>query len=411
MAVAKIFLAKLRLFERRQDLAAKGRYTITSAVDSDVVDLFFARVMGDETKVVTGENAEQLRALCDELEFSGFEEDIRDVLGADFMRKEILEKIRERLDDHDVRIEQRDLEVAEFWEELGALNDRVKELEGQLILIPMIQKRLDEVLSALQREVPERVEAVEKRLSTRVEEIRNEMTGVVDEVKREAGALSEEVQRLRGDVSERASAVDLVALSEEVARLKENGRLPAQQVHVRECVYDEAEPLNGIIAYLTRDCGGNVHEKGVVEVTASSLDDGKAESVVELGTNSSFYSEDVPDSWICYDFKGQRVTPMSYSIVGCSDESPRSWVLEVANDRSEGSWEVIDRRDNNMDLDMTETGSFSLDESDPPHNFEISDPPHQGFHFVRLRLTGPNHSGNHQLCIASLEIFGTIADC
>ena len=61
----KIVLGKLRLFEGRPDLAAKGRYSITSDVDREVVDAFFARVMGDKTEAVTEDNAEQLRALCD----------------------------------------------------------------------------------------------------------------------------------------------------------------------------------------------------------------------------------------------------------------------------------------------------------------------------------------------------------
>ena len=30
------------------------------------------------------------------------------------------------------------------------------------------------------------------------------------------------------------------------------------------------DPLNGIIAQLTRECGGNVHAKGLVEVTSST---------------------------------------------------------------------------------------------------------------------------------------------
>ena len=51
----------------RPDLAAKGLYAITSDVGREVDEVFFARLMGDEAGVVTADNAEQLRALCDEL--------------------------------------------------------------------------------------------------------------------------------------------------------------------------------------------------------------------------------------------------------------------------------------------------------------------------------------------------------
>ena len=109
------------------------------------------------------------------------------------------------------------------------------------------------------------------------------------------------------------------------------------------------DPLNGIIAQLTRECG-NVHENKVVEVTASTCCD-RVKYAVELGTNSELYTEDKPNQWICHDIKGRRVAPTSYSIRTHSGSSfPRSWVFEVSDDGREGSWQVIDRRNNNSDL-------------------------------------------------------------
>ena len=72
VTVPKIFLVKLRLFERKPALDAKGRYAITSGVDA-----FFARVMGNEAYAATADNVEQLRTLCDELGFSSFDGDSR----------------------------------------------------------------------------------------------------------------------------------------------------------------------------------------------------------------------------------------------------------------------------------------------------------------------------------------------
>ena len=63
-----------------------------------------------------------------------------------------------------------------------------------------------------------------------------------------------------------------------------------------------SDPLDGIIAQLTRECGGNVHENGLVIVTSSGT--GKLEAVVDLKSNSSIMSHDSPNSWICYDFRG-----------------------------------------------------------------------------------------------------------
>ena len=133
----------------------------------------------------------------------------------------------------------------------------------------------------------------------------------------------------------------------------------------------------------------------------------KPENVVDLGSDSCFYSNDSPNSWICYDFGGRRVTPTSYSIRShpyWGDENyPKSWVLEVSNDGSEGSWKAVDSREDNNDLNDKLVTC----------NFAISAPPSVAFRFVRLRQTGKNHcpdlEGSDVLAIGSLELFGALS--
>ena len=106
-------------------------------------------------------------------------------------------------------------------------------------------------------------------------------------------------------------------------------------------------------------------------------------------------------SWICYDFGERRVTPTSYSIRsygnGPGNHHPKSWVLEVSNDGSEGSWAVVDSRENNSDLN----------DKSVTRNFALSAPRSRAFRFVRLRLTGKNHRGFDYLWICSL--FGAVS--
>ena len=166
--IPKKLLSELRLFQERPDLVAAGRYAITSAVDPEVVDLFFGRVGGDTEKVVTAENAEQLRALCDELGFSGFDDEIRAVLGGNWEARKDLVCLRDRVDRHDVLLEE--------------LHRRVLELDRQL---------------REQRAVVQRVEAVERR----VEEIRDLDVRGRGEVAKSVDARVESVSRLRDEVS------------------------------------------------------------------------------------------------------------------------------------------------------------------------------------------------------------------
>ena len=167
-------------------------------------------------------------------------------------------------------------------------------------------------------------------------------------------------------------------------------------------------PLDGIIAHFTRKCNGNVHEKGVIVVTGSSLVTERPEIVADglvqqhQSPKQYFTSKDEPNSWICYDFKRRRVVPTSYSIESCEylpgDLHPKSWIFEGSNDGTEGSWEIIDRRNDNDDLNYF----------DVTHNFSLEAQPCRGFRFLRLRQTGKNHCGSDTLAIVSFEIFGLV---
>ena len=153
-------------------------------------------------------------------------------------------------------------------------------------------------------------------------------------------------------------------------------------------LYDADRPFNGIIKHSTCECGGNVHQKGVVNITSSSIADGNPPyNAADLGTSSFFLSANESNPYITYDFRTRSVNLTSYSIA--SSKAPKSWVLEVSNDQS--SWTAIDHRDLN-------------DETFTTRNFLVSPTPGE-FRFVRLRLTGED-----SLAISSLEFFGALTE-
>ena len=171
----------------------------------------------------------------------------------------------------------------------------------------------------------------------------------------------------------------------------------------RSFVYDSSKPLDGIISHLTREIGGNVHDHGIVVVTASSVGGGEPKYVVDIG-DSHIYTNDNENSWICYDFKKRRVAPTSYSIrshnYGPGGWQPKSWVLEGSNDASEGSWVSLDCRRDNSELNNRRV----------TRNFSISSSSNASFRFLRLRFIGPNHGGTNYQALSFLEIFGTLTD-
>ena len=176
------------------------------------------------------------------------------------------------------------------------------------------------------------------------------------------------------------------------------------QIEWQNCVL-KPRALNGIIAFLTRECGGNVHDKGVVNVTASSCLSGVASLAhqgVDLLSDSVFHTDNVPGSWCCYDFKERRVSLSSYTIRSyCPTprnpgHHPISWVVEVSNDNT--NWQVVD----------SHTNDHSLTINHVTRNFRVSSVPDGSFRFVRLRQTGVNSYNTHHLIFCAFELFGTL---
>jgi hypothetical protein len=129
----------------------------------------------------------------------------------------------------------------------------------------------------------------------------------------------------------------------------------------------------GIIAHLTRECGGNVHGRHAVEVTSGSLEketlgdnphsgayndraDYAAKNIADLETDSLFrlayrnHSEDIThtrNNCVCYDFNERRIVPTHYTI-RTNSWGPGYWhlkssLIETLVDGS--SWREVARKE------------------------------------------------------------------
>ena len=241
MSVPPFLLNKLQLFKREPDLAAKGMYAITSDVDREVVDLFFARVMGDAAEVVTTENAEQLRRLCEELGFSGFDEEIRAVDDAMTKNDHVVRpdgyydespmssrtsffQVQEVVDDHE-RV------LNEILVSLRSLHARVYEVEKRLGLKEADHPLLNEIRREVDQAISEKVSELDD-LKKKVAPLKKNVEQLIHQVdhplkeklRREVDqaiglAMGKEIGPLKRDISEKASEVD--TLKKDAERLKE----------------------------------------------------------------------------------------------------------------------------------------------------------------------------------------------
>ena len=379
---AKALFEKVGLFKTPELLE---KYLIASEVTVEVLDLFLSRILGTERASIEGGD-EDLKAILE----SFCSVSLSDQKGS-------AEKVSARTNEPNKEVE--------------GLRVKVQDLERQLCAV---QRQLQ-----MQGEVSELAASLDGRLA----EIRSECERQVSDVRAQVSTVSNDVIRLNQEVSEMARTGEVKELTDAVSRLKEDERRIGDRISEVQKAAKEAErvlrdeiqgeikslkavtsmipiyPLNGIIAQLTRECGGNVHQKGFVEVTASSVrrSDCDVRNAVELGTDAYFATKDESDRWLCYDFKERRVAPTSYSIRSDNGWYLKSWDLEVSNDRK--TWKVVDRRENNSHLKAVYV----------TRNFTISEPPLESFRYIRLHMTNKTHGGDDILALSSLEIFGRLS--
>jgi hypothetical protein len=166
--------------------------------------------------------------------------------------------------------------------------------------------------------------------------------------------------------------------------------------------FQPSSPLSGIIAHLTSQFSGNIHDRGVVTITAnrpiSNYPSYAAKNVADLGTDSYFRSANEPNQWICFDFKAMKIRPTHYSVRTCSGGPNtihlKNWVIEGSADGT--SWNEIDRRENNTDLNNSyAVKTFNVCRVDT-------------FQMIRLRQIGLNHQNYNHLIFTAFELFGSL---
>jgi hypothetical protein len=142
----------------------------------------------------------------------------------------------------------------------------------------------------------------------------------------------------------------------------------------------------------------NVQDNGIVNVSGSPADRSfVAKNAADLLPTSYFQSCDEPNRWLCYDLKDRKVRPTHCSIHAHSDNwYLRSWIFEGSNDGSR--WTELDRHSDDQTTNSNHPiGTFSISSACE-------------YQFLRLRQTGLNANGGHQLFLYAMEIFGDLIE-
>jgi hypothetical protein len=157
----------------------------------------------------------------------------------------------------------------------------------------------------------------------------------------------------------------------------------------------DAKSLDGIISYLTKKHGGNVHDLGIVTVRAKSILHMYSErTIVDFHNRrdcQGILSEDKPGQWICWDFHDLRIRPTHYTLFSYG---LRSWLVEGSVDGV--NWTELDRQ---TEQDMYGMGLTSFPVGNPVE-----------CRLVRLTQIQIRLDGFFQLGVHWLEFFGDIIE-
>jgi hypothetical protein len=228
----------------------------------------------------------------------------------------------------------------------------------------------------------EQIEAISTRIGTLEETVLLSVT--------ESTNLKNEILQLRRDCDRLKTLEESITLLRaDLNAAKE--RLSHSSVKVK-CPLKEGKPLDGIISYLTRKHGGNVHNKGIVTITSkSALSNSGVRNIADLTAASFFRSKDEPSQWVLWDFQERRARPAAYTIKA---DQLKSWTLEGSLDGE--SWNSLDRKIDTKDLKgQTKVASFHISNASE-------------YRFLRLTQTDKNHDGSNMLALYSVEFFGAI---
>jgi hypothetical protein len=156
--------------------------------------------------------------------------------------------------------------------------------------------------------------------------------------------------------------------------------------------------FSGLIHHLCSECDGNVHERGVVNITCSSRERSQCWQVVNYEWNDYFYTQNSPNSWIQFDFKDRLVCLTHYAL---KSDGHYGHLVEwtVSGSKDGNSWTIVDYQKTQALNGRLLTKLFECGDKSSDSEF---------YRYFRLTQTGKNSSGTDYLLLSNIEFFGSI---
>jgi hypothetical protein len=314
--------------------------------------------------------------------------------------------------------------IAELSSRFDRLSEEVRERceatdrRFETVLREEIRKVDDKAESRLRVEIAAMKELFESRIRAESSGITSRFKGAIEsplsavvsrlqtEIQNQAGAtmmtLREEIQTQQGiteskftsEIDQRCSGFSTAirAELEEERRFVRTALMP-----LGTSIPQGDAPIDGIIAWLSRKCGGNVVDKGVV--IAGPAENPRNAFDYQNTTSHYCHQQGPPHGpWLSIDFKKMRVHITAYSIQANSrvpNCAPNAWVLEGSDDGT--TWFPLDTRTDRNELqDTSRAFTFSVATPRPCNH-------------LRFRKTsGCDSPVCSNLFLTAIEFFGVV---
>jgi len=161
----------------------------------------------------------------------------------------------------------------------------------------------------------------------------------------------------------------------------------------------KSDLFSGIFDGLSKKLGRNLADSSDVDVTASS-DQGNSWVPKNVLKNDDSYweSQNLPNSWIQFDFKQRKVSITSYSFYVYN--KIKSWKVEGSTDGS--TFEIID---NKVDTTDFQNSNRKFNDPSAQKNFPVQ-PNNKYYRYIRITSTGKRWVENDYFNLYRVEFFG-----
>jgi len=162
----------------------------------------------------------------------------------------------------------------------------------------------------------------------------------------------------------------------------------------------KSDLFSGIFDGLSKKLGRNLADSSDVDVTASSIYGSDGPKNVLKNDSTYWASQNLPNSWIQFDFKQRKVSITSYSMNDAF--RVKSWKVEGSTDGS--TFEIIDNR---VDTTFFQNINYQFNDPISQKNFPVQHN-NKDYKYIRITSTSKNWNNNDHFLLYRVEFFGFV---